>query len=122
MTEERIKELALKLWQHPMVAFQSDNRDAVLEIITEYFRIIAAEARKEGIEAMRDAAHLCNDTRRFPGAVLSAQEYERWLDGELDIMAERFKEQGNPFEGFIPYGPTAKAIQAEYEERLKEQG
>jgi len=95
MTEERIKELALKLWQHPMVAFQSDNRDAVLEIITEYFRIIAAGARKGGIEEMQNVAHLCNDTRRFPGAVLSAQEYERWLDGELDIMAERLKERGN---------------------------
>jgi len=53
------------------------------------------EAWKGGIEEMQNVAHLCNDTRRFPGAVLSAQEYERWLDGELDIMAERLKERGN---------------------------
>ena len=55
---------------------------------------VAAEAREEGIDKMLEVAHLCNDTRRFPGAVLSAQEFERWVDGEMDKMAERLRKKG----------------------------
>ena len=57
-------------------------------------KAVAAEARKEGIDKMRDVAKLCNDTRRYPGTILSAQEFERWVDREIDKMAKRLKEQG----------------------------
>jgi len=78
MDEARIKELALKLWQHPRVAFQSDNRDAVLEIISEHFRIIAAEARKEGIDWMRD--------------VFLKDVY--WTYNKIEAAAEQLKKLG----------------------------
>jgi len=48
---------------------------------------------------------------------LQDDEADKLLELPLKVI---IKEQRNPFEGFIPCGPTAKAIQAEYEERLKE--
>jgi len=56
MTEERIKELAQELWQHPKVVFQTEDYEIVLEILAQYFRTVAAKAREEGIEEGRDIA------------------------------------------------------------------
>ena len=80
MTDERIKELIIAEKQH---------KGSLANLI----RTVAAEAREEGIDEMRDAAKLCNDARRFP-AVLSAHEFEVWMNGEIDEIAERLKEKG----------------------------
>ena len=90
MDENRIKELAeeyTNLWD--MDGAEGWSEKAVADLI----RTVAAEARKEGIEEMRSAAKLCNDARRFP-AVLSAHEFEVWMNGEIDERAERLKEKG----------------------------
>jgi len=75
---------------------ESPCRDMYEDWATDREELIAekAEARKEGIDKMRDVAKLCNDTRRYPGTILSAQEFERWVDREIDKMAERLKKQG----------------------------
>jgi len=56
ISEERIKELAEELWRHPKVLFQTDDYEIVLETLAQYFRTVAAEARKEGIEELLNAA------------------------------------------------------------------
>jgi len=76
--EERIKELAQELWQHPKVVFQTEDYEIVLETLAQYFRTVVAEARKEGIDEMRDAALFAIDH----------------YDGEpLAEVAERLKEK-----------------------------
>ena len=88
MTEERKKELAQKY------TCKIVKQERYQEItITRLIRIVASEARNGGIDEMRDAAKLCNDARRFP-AVLSAHEFEVWMNGEIDERAERLKEKG----------------------------
>lgn len=64
----------------------------------EAIKVIAAaltQAKREGIEEARRIAHLCNDTRRFPGTVLSAQEFERWVDTEMDKALDRLIAETN---------------------------
>jgi len=104
MIEARIKELALKLWQHPRVAFQLDNRDAVLEIITEHFRIIAAESRedgwKEGAKKMRERAYSKLLSLSFSSGYLDPSRdcvdmAHLLRDAHKEIEAERLKE-GKP--------------------------
>ena len=73
------------------------NETQEIEIPAEWdVTVQAAERRgiRIGIEKMRDAAKLCNDARRFP-AVLSAHEFEVWMNGAIDEMAEWLKEQGD---------------------------
>ena len=81
ITEERIKELALELWRHPKVMFQTEDYEIVLEILSQYFRTVATEARKEGIE----------EAYKILGEGLSlSTAYSK----QLHILLERLKEQG----------------------------
>lgn len=82
ISEERIKELAEDLLCHIYdVGFVSETYDEKeLSLIKETLHTVAAEARKEGIDEMLEVAKKYSD--------YSA------LRAQLDIEAERLKEQG----------------------------
>jgi hypothetical protein len=101
MTEERIKELAEECSKK-----LNDLSDGIQDdeiIVFDYFCIVAAEARKGGIEEMRDEA--IKTTEIFALSVSSTESVssiesgpEGWiwqtLFGRLRQKAERLKEQG----------------------------
>ena len=78
MTEERIKELAVEF----AVKMIAEQKQPVpyMSSIEALIRTVAVEGRKEGIDEMRDVAKQYSD--------YSA------LQAQLDIEAERLKEQG----------------------------
>ena len=82
MTEERIKELAGE-WIHTNIEAGSASLLSEMKSLAKLLRTVAAEARKEGIDEMEDAA-------LFEVHMNLHGDYERFLRE----AAERLKEQG----------------------------
>ena len=80
---------AAQVWDKANVEYNKYIGQARRRNATTIIAAYGQEREHAGVKKMLDVAILCNDNRRFSGAVLSAQEYEKWLDGELEIMANR---------------------------------